>query len=393
MKVQSKDPSFLQNALQFVAALRAVGIPVSIEQSAEFTRALTLVDIGSRDQVYFTARCLLLNRFENLRLFETLFNRFWRSNHTPAPQGRWTKPRPKRKRGNIVSLMADKSQANATPQEFDDKRNTYSDADVIQMKKFSMMNEGELEAVKRTMQQMRWRAAERITRRRVADRHGSQLHMRNVLRSAGRHGGLPLHLHFQAPKVKPRPIVLLADISGSMERYSRLLLQFFYCISHSYGHVESFVFGTRLTRITGQLKVKNIDSAIGQASREVIDWAGGTRIGESVQRFNRDWSRRVLRRGAIVIIVSDGWERGDSGILAEEMRFLQHRSHRLIWLNPLSAEKSYKPLVSGMAAAMPYIDDFLPIHNLRSLEELATHLQELDNRKRSNNSVAQYLHA
>jgi uncharacterized protein len=144
--------------------------------------------------------------------------------------------------------------------------------------------------------------------------------------------------------------------------------------------VECFVFGTRLTRITGQLKLRNIDQAIDQASREVVDWAGGTRIGESLRTFNRHWGRRVLGRGAVVLLISDGWEQGDPGILAEEVRRLQRRCHRLIWLNPLLGRETYRPRVGGMQAVLPYIDDFLPIHNFQSLEALAQRLGALDGR-------------
>jgi uncharacterized protein with von Willebrand factor type A (vWA) domain len=142
--------------------------------------------------------------------------------------------------------------------------------------------------------------------------------------------------------------------------------------------VECFVFGTRLTRITGQLQLRNIDRAIDAAAHEVVDWAGGTRIGASLHIFNRDWSRRVLGRGAIVLLISDGWEQGDSAVLAREMRFLQHRCHRLIWLNPLVGRATYQPAVGGMRAALPFVDDFLPIDNLQSLGELARHLATLD---------------
>jgi hypothetical protein len=137
------------------------------------------------------------------------------------------------------------------------------------------------------------------------------------------------------------------------------------------------VFGTRLTRVTLQLKVKNIDQAVNEAAREVVDWSGGTRIGESLATFNRHWSRRMLRRGAIVMIVSDGWERGDVANLREQMRYLQLRCHRLIWLNPLMGKATYHPIVEGMSAALPYIDDFLPIQNFQSLSTLATHLAAL----------------
>jgi hypothetical protein len=224
---------------------------------------------------------------------------------------------------------------------------------------------------------MRWRVSLRQTRRRIPDRQGDRLNLRRVLRSCAKHGGVPLRLTWQSRKFKVRPVVILADISGSMEKYTRLLLQFAYSVSRGLGQVECFVFGTRLTRITPQLRTKNIDRALNEVAESVFDWSGGTRIGQSLRSFNRQWSKRVLRRGAIVLIISDGWERGDVSVLRQEMRYLQHRCHRLIWLNPLLGQSSYQPLVEGMAAALPFIDDFLPIHNLQSLEALGQHLARL----------------
>jgi uncharacterized protein with von Willebrand factor type A (vWA) domain len=231
---------------------------------------------------------------------------------------------------------------------------------------------------------MRWQVSLRRTRRRVSDPKGNLIHLRQVMRSATKYGGMPLALSWQSRKIKQRPFILIADISGSMEKYARLMLQFFYTVSHSLRDVECFVFGTRLTRITLQLKLKNIDSAVAEASSQVIDWSGGTRIGESLRSFNRRWGRRVLRRGAIVLVVSDGWERGDVRILRQEMRYLQHRCHRLIWLNPLLGKTTYQPTVSGMEAALPFVDDFLPVHNLQSLSALSIHLSTLGQRRSVN---------
>jgi uncharacterized protein with von Willebrand factor type A (vWA) domain len=274
--------------------------------------------------------------------------------------------------------MAAKAMPGDREIEVADKAETYSSLDVLHSKEFAQMTEEEMETVKRLMQALKWRASQRITRRRVPDRQGSSLHLRRLLRVATKYGGIPLQLSWQSRKIKQRPIILIADISGSMEKYSRLVLQFFYSIAHSLKDVESFVFGTRLTRLTAQLKLKNIDIAVADAAREVMDWAGGTRIGDSLRIFNQQWSRRVLRRGVLVIIISDGWERGDVTVLRQEMRYLQHRCHRLIWLNPLSGQATYQPRVEGMAAALPYVDDFLPIHNLQSLSELAQHLAALE---------------
>lgn len=362
--------------------LRQVGIPISLGQKMEFAEALEMVDVRSREQVYYAARCLLLNRYENLRLFDTIFNRFWRvqvlSNgqyrKQPAPLApRHERPKP----FTIVNYMAYKARQGDREIEITDKSHTFSNAEIIQRKEFSLMTAEELETIKRMIQEMRWQVSLRETRRRVPDTSGDMIHLRRVMRSATKHGGVPLKLAWQRRKVKERPFVLLADISGSMEKYARLLLQFFYSVSHSFKEVESFVFGTRLTRITGQLKLKNIDRAVDEAGRDVVDWSGGTCIGESLQLFNQQWSRRVLRRGAVVLIISDGWERGDVSLLKKEMTYLQRRCHRLIWLNPLLGKETYQPRVEGMAAALHHIDDFLPIHNLQSLQELAAHLSKL----------------
>jgi len=156
-----------------------------------------------------------------------------------------------------------------------------------------------------------------------------------------------------------------------MEKYSRLVLQFFHAVISSLSRVETFVFGTRLTRITPQLRLRNLDNAMLEASREVSDWAGGTRIGASLAAFNRDWSRRVLRRGAVVVVISDGCDRDESATLAREIRYLHHRSHRLVWLNPYLGADRYEARAAGMAAALPFVDSFLPIHNVQALQEFS----------------------
>lgn len=378
---------FLDNIILFINLLRRAGIPVSSEQAIDFSRALTLVDVGNQEQVYFTARGLLISRREHIRLFDVLFNRFWRNPFAAngAGQGQPAPLAPRHDRRHhrplLITYMARKARENEPEIDVLDKSGTFSAIEILQRKDFSVMTEDELDAIKRLMRAMRWQVSLRQTRRYVADSKGQGLHMRRVLASAVKRGGVPLELAWRRRKIKQRPLVLLADISGSMEKISRLVLQFAYCMAHSLNHMECFVFGTRLTRVTPALKLKNIDRALDEASREVVDWSGGTRIGESLRDFNRQWSRRVLRRGAVVLIVSDGWERGDVQVMSQEMRYLQLRCHRLIWLNPLLGKSTYQPLVEGMQAALPYIDDFLPIHNLQSLMAFADHLQSLDGRR------------
>jgi uncharacterized protein with von Willebrand factor type A (vWA) domain len=215
--------------------------------------------------------------------------------------------------------------------------------------------------------------------------------MRRTFRQNLRYGGEPLQLAWRRRKLKRRPLVVICDISGSMERYSRVLLKFIYAISNGLEKVEAFVFSTRLTRITHHLKNRDIDTALDEATLSIHDWAGGTRIGESLKTFNYEWGRRVLGQGAIVLLISDGWDRGDIDLLEQEMNRLQLSCHRLIWLNPLLGAENYEPLTRGIQTALPYIDDFLPVHNLKSLEQLGVLLERLgEYRPERRQHVTQY---
>ncbi|MCB1034551.1 MAG: VWA domain-containing protein [Acidobacteria bacterium] len=372
----------VRNLLVFPRMLRRAGLPVSPEQSMDFLRALEWVDLGDREQVFHAARCLLVTRAEHLKIFSALFGRFWALHRMEAAaRGQKAPQAPRHDRPerpfDVATYMAFKARTFDPEVEVTDRSSTFSSTETLRRKDFSALTPEELETLKRLMESLRWRFSQRQTRRREAHRRDSAIHLRRALSRLVRHGGLALELPRWRRRVKPRPLVLLADISGSMEKYSRLLLQFFYSVSQSLPATECFVFGTRLSRITPHLKLKNVDRALDEAAREVVDWAGGTRIGECLAEFNRRWGKRVLRRGAVVIVVSDGWERGDAVVLAREMAHLQRRCHRLIWLNPLAGKDRYQPLVEGMAAAIPYVDDFLPVHNLQSLETLAEHLASL----------------
>ncbi len=372
----------VEAVLSFVQLLRAAGLPVSTQQVMDLTRALALIDVGRREHFYHAARAMLVSRREHLKLFDALFNSFWRAqSEAPgaSPQQAPRAPRHEQAREPVlVAYMARKAREADPEVDVADRTGTASSLEVLQSKNFSDMTPEELDAVKRLIQQMRWQAVLRTSRRRVPGRSGDALHMRRVIASAASHGGVPLTFFWQSRKIKQRPVVLIADISGSMDKVARLVVQFFYSVSHSLKNVECFAFGTRLTRITAQLRLRNIDRAVDDAAREIVDWSGGTRIGDSLAAFTRQWRRRVLRRGALLMIVSDGWECGDVENLRAQMRYLQLRCYRLVWLNPLMGRPGYQPLAGGMAAALPYVDDFLSIHNMQSLSSLAAHLAALN---------------
>ena len=205
--------------------------------------------------------------------------------------------------------------------------------------------------------------------------------MRRTLRLNLKYGGETLELARRRRKIKLRPLVLICDVSGSMERYTRMLLHFMHTISGNVEKLEAFLFATRLTRITRHLEHRGVDQAVSEVAKAVPDWAGGTRIGQALKSFNFRWLRRVLKGGAVVLIISDGWDRGEPDLLAHEAARLQRSCHRLIWLNPLLGSPGYQPLTRGMQAALPYVDDFLAVNNLNSLESLARHLSQLDSKR------------
>jgi uncharacterized protein with von Willebrand factor type A (vWA) domain len=248
----------------------------------------------------------------------------------------------------------------------------YSPNEVLRHKDFGEMTWEEIQEAKQAIASLEWKLGERRTRRLRPSAKG-RLNLRRIIRDNLRHGGEPIHLAFRQRVYRPRSLVVLCDISGSMDRYSRMLLHFVHALTHGLKAtgVEVFVFGTRLTRITRHLRYKDVDESLDEVGQSVRDWSGGTRIGEALRTFNFQWARRVLGRGAVVLVISDGWDRGDLYLLAQEIHRLQRSAYRLIWLNPLLGSDDYQPVQRGMATVMPCVDDFLPVHNLASLEQLA----------------------
>ena len=254
----------------------------------------------------------------------------------------------------------------------------FSAREVLRKKDFSQFTAEEIAEARRMIARMDWRLGTRKTRRKERANNGEFVDHRATLRRSLRHTGVPIELKHRRRKERMRPLILICDISGSMDRYSRILLQFVHAMEHGLDTVEVFVFSTRLTRITRELRKKNVDAAIEHVVNSVDDWSGGTRIGEAIKDFNFKWSRRVLRSGATVVMISDGWDRGDPKLLSKEMARLQRSCRRLIWLNPLLGAPGYQPLTQGIRAALPYVDYFLPIHNMKSMEILARILGDVD---------------
>lgn len=376
----------LHNLLLFGRVLRRLGLDVNPGRMIDLANALALIQIGRKQDFFFTAQSLLVQRREDLALFKDAFDLFWvdprdrviargrRQDETPFTRPEFAPPPPKppsiaESPGNNACAASERVVIETTY--------SPSDREALRRKDFSQLTAEEMRAIKAMMDDLLWRPGERRTRRLVAG-SGAALDLRRTLRRNIVHGGELVRFAERGPKVKPRPLVIIADISGSMERYTRLLLHFIYSLSAGLEQpVETFVFSTRLTRITRQLRQRSVDRALRDVSRAVTDWSGGTRIGEALKTFNYQWARRVMRSSAVVLIISDGWDRGDPDLLRHEMARLQRSCHRVIWLNPLLGGADYQPLARGMQAALPFIDDFLPVHNLASLEDLADRLARL----------------
>lgn len=395
------------NLLQFGRRLRTGGMPVGPGQVINLIEALGAIDIGRRDDVYSASKATLINRPEQIPVFDAEFNRFWRDLVRMEPpllspymtdddetvgvpdtktSGEQSKEGQSGKGEDVdrTVLAIEGVDSASDIGEIEDYEIPpedvliFSSSEALRKKDFSQFTPEEIAEARRIIESMTWKLGTRKTRRRERAAQGEFIDHRATLRAAMKQGGLPLELKWRTKKEKMRPLVLICDISGSMDRYARLLLRFVHALEHGLDSVEVFVFGTRLTRITRELRRRDVDAAIAEVVASVDDWSGGTRIGEAIKTFNFDWSRRVLRSSATVVVISDGWDRGDPWLLSQEMARLQRSCRRLIWLNPLLGAPGYQPLTQGIRAALPYVDHFLPIHNLKSLEALSQLLSAVD---------------
>jgi uncharacterized protein with von Willebrand factor type A (vWA) domain len=380
--------ALLPNLLHFSRLLRSLGLDVPAGRMIDVAGALAYVDILRRSDFYFTLRSLLVHRVQDLPAFDEAFHVFWR-----RPPGDWTQddlralgeqrrsgpPQVEspaadpRAGGDETVPIAAKPAATIAP-------GSSSSREALREKDFARYTEEELREARALMGSLVWTPGLRRTRRWSPASTGV-IDIRRVVRRNLRYGGEPLVLPARARAVRPRPLVILCDVSGSMERYDRMLLHFIHTLSARPGRVEAFLFATRLTCITRELAHTGADEAVTRILRQVPDWSGGTRIGDALRAFNVRWARRVLGHGPVVLLVSDGWDRGEPDVLAGEMARLQRSCHRLIWLNPLLGSAEYRPLTRGMQAALPFVDDFLPVHNLDSLAALAAHLEAIPPRR------------
>ena len=352
------------------------------ERMVDAIQATEWIGVRSRADVRATLSALLVHRHEDLALFNEAFDLVFRAHGSSELKlplfSLGERARIVMRRGagapQRLDVESESTEANAASAAF--AIGAYSTVEVSRTKDFADFTAAELEAARRQMLRMHWHPGIRRTRRWQRATRGD-IDMPRLLRTNLMRGGELIELPRRIRREAPRPIVMLADVSGSMDRYSRMLLAFASGLTRSARQVESFVFATRLTRVSRFVSAATGYRVVSRMVRDLHDWGGGTRIGEALRTFNTTWARRVMRHGPVVLIVSDGWDRGDPQLLVRELSRLGRRCSRLIWLNPLLGSAGYEPLTRGMQAALEHIDDFMPAHNLSSLEDLATHLQRL----------------
>ncbi len=360
-------------ATAFTRVLRGLGLSAPIDCVLTFSEALAAVGIDQRPGVYWAARSTLVRRPEDLPLFDRAFAVFWDQRTAAGAAAEFREPQ------RIVIEMddgADDDDAAADEQSEQNEDPTiqlrFSAAEVLRHKDFGAYSDDELRLARHLMTRLRFVGPPRRSLRLVQSRRdGFRPDVRRTVRASLRAGGEPIRRYWREPGERMRRLVLLLDVSGSMEPYARALLRFVQAAVAGRQRVEAFALGTRLTRVTKELAGRDPDKALHLASNRVSDWSGGTRLGECLRAFNDDWGVRGMARGSIVVVLSDGWDRGDPALLAEQMQRLQRITHNLIWVNPLKVTPGYAPLARGMAAALPYVDHFVEGHSVVAMEELA----------------------
>ena len=376
------------NLLAFGRALKQLGVKVSLSQVIDASRSLNLVDIAEKEDFRALLRSNLISQVEDFPIFDTVFDCFWREqNYERVPmetleiEGTPTESQAQEggeEDGLDEAFAETPAKDNVELENLDEfSIPTYSAQELLNRKDFSEMSVEESRAIARAILLIATKIATQISRRKKHARKGATVDPRWTLRKNIKYGGDVVELVNRKRRIKKTKVVLLCDVSGSMDCYSRFLIQFMYGLQNELWGVETFVFSTSLTRITHLIRTKDIANALEQISGSILGWSGGTNIGRSLQTFNRNFAPAMVTSRTIVVIISDGWDRGDVSLLERQMQDLKRRCKKVIWLNPLLASENYEPLCKGMQAALPYIDLFLSVHNVNSLVALGRTLQKM----------------
>ncbi len=375
---QNHSGHLAENVVHFARALRRAGVPVGPDRVLDALRALEISGVARRDDFYWSLAAVFLNRREHFEVFDQAFGLFWRRRElleqipkTPldGAEEEAAEPPPGLRVAEALGLVQEATLAQRS--EADDTGTAASQAEQLRTKDFDTMSSAELTQAKKLIANLRLPISEIRTRRLRPAAHGRLIDMRATLRASLRGNGDIIPLAHRDFTRRHPPLVVLCDISGSMSRYSRMFLHFMHAITNDRDRAHTFVFGTRLSNITRHLRHRDVDIALGEVSRAVADWSGGTRIGATISEFNLRWSRRVLGQNAVVLLISDGLDREGGTHLNDSMERLRKSCRRLIWLNPLLRFDGFEPLATGVRIMLQHVDDFLPAHNIDSLAGLA----------------------
>ena len=364
------------HVVTFGRVLREAGLEIGPGRVTDALRALDSVDLARRDDVYFSLRQTLVSRHDELSVFDRAFEAWFLRTPVLPPE----RLRPPEQVLQVVQPVGEGAHADGGDADDEPLELGASGDELLRDKDFAELSEDELRRVRDLVARIARTRPLRRSRRMRRDPLGEGVDVRAMIRRSLRTGGDPIERPLRARKQVPRRLVLLCDVSGSMDAYARVLLLFLHAAVGTGRGVEAFAFGTRLSRLTPDLRTLDPLDALARCTQAVVDWGSGTRIGASLREFNEVYGRRAMSRGALVVIVSDGWEREDPALVGREMARLARAAYAVIWVNPLKGNPDYQPLAGGMRAALPFVDRFLAGHNLRSLEELATVLAGVERR-------------
>ena len=373
------EQTLLQQITDFCALLRQMGVNVTTTNQLSWCRSVQLIDIGEREAFYHTARTNLISKDTDIETFDLAFNLFWRY---PRTEFEAVDAESETSEASNLQDLSDTSDEQDMLEQWldseteddaegeEDDSTAYSVEEVLTRKDFSEFTTEDMERAREIVAKLAALLATRLSRRKVVGKKGKIIDFRRSWRKSLVHGGEPLELIRKQQKIKKTKILLLCDVSGSMDCYAKFLIQFIYGMQKELKEVEVAVFSTHLTDITGLLRRKGLAEGLNEVADVVPDWSGGTKIGESLLEFYRQFAPSFSAYRTVVILISDGWDRGDVEVLRHSMEMLHRHAYRLIWLNPLLGSDGYQPICRGIRTALPYVDYFLPAHNLESLAEL-----------------------
>ena len=384
------DGRLAENVMHFARVLRAAGLPIGPDRMLDAVRALEVAGVERRDDFYWTLASVFLARREQFEIYDQAFHIFWRDPQLlervmamflPQVYGRQAREEPRPASSRVAEALRHRrkkprEEPAEPPQETQlDAALSFSSREVLQHADFETMTNEELAQAKKLIANLRLPIPEIRTRRFQPDARGARVDLRASLRASLRHGAMIIPLKRRSPEQRHPPLVILCDVSGSMNRYSRMFLHFLHAITNDRDRVTSFVFGTRLTNISRYLRHRDVDIAMSGVSEAIADWSGGTRIGQCLAEFNLRWSRRVLGQNAVVLVISDRLDEDVGEGLARQMERLHKSCRKLIWLNPLLRYPGFEARPAGVRAMLPHVDEFLPVHNVASLIDLARALE------------------